>query len=116
MYQDMLSYARKLWLRGRGGGALRNSLVCCREIASSSGELSRLGRSLEQVIHIVDELVRRKIHFVAQNHSCRGQAGLQTKMMIALFGLFAGSSVILSRSGRRKGFRGRNTGAVARSS
>ena len=54
-------------------------------------ELSRLGRSLGQVIHIVDELVRRKIHFVAIKEAIHfeGKQDLQTKMMIALFGLFA---------------------------
>ena len=54
-------------------------------------ELSRLGRSLGQVIHIVDELVQRKIHFVAIKEAIRfeGKQDLQTKVMIALFGLFA---------------------------
>jgi DNA invertase Pin-like site-specific DNA recombinase len=32
-------------------------------------ELSRLGRSLGQVIHIVDELVKRKIRFTAIKES-----------------------------------------------
>jgi DNA invertase Pin-like site-specific DNA recombinase len=54
-------------------------------------ELSRLGRSLGQVIQIVDELVRQKILFVAVKESIRfeGKQDLQTKVMIALFGLFA---------------------------
>ena len=54
-------------------------------------ELSRLGRSLGQVIHLVDELVRRKVHFVAIKEAIHfeGKQDLQTKMMIALFGLFA---------------------------
>lgn len=54
-------------------------------------ELSRLGRSLGQVIHLVDELVQRKIHFVAIKEAIHfeGKQDLQTKMMIALFGLFA---------------------------
>lgn len=54
-------------------------------------ELSRLGRSLGQVIHIVDELVQRKIHFVAIKEAIHfeGTQDLQTKVMIALFGLFA---------------------------
>jgi DNA invertase Pin-like site-specific DNA recombinase len=34
-------------------------------------ELSRLGRSLGQVIHIVEELVRRKIRFVAIKEAIR---------------------------------------------
>jgi DNA invertase Pin-like site-specific DNA recombinase len=54
-------------------------------------ELSRLGRSLGQVIQIVDELVRRKIRFTAIKENIRfeGKQDLQTKVMIALFGLFA---------------------------
>jgi DNA invertase Pin-like site-specific DNA recombinase len=54
-------------------------------------ELSRLGRSLGQVIHIVDELVKRKIRFTAIKESIHfeGKQDLQTKVMIALFGLFA---------------------------
>jgi DNA invertase Pin-like site-specific DNA recombinase len=54
-------------------------------------ELSRLGRSLGQVIRIVDELVKRKIRFVAIKEAIRfeGKQDMQTKVMIALFGLFA---------------------------
>jgi DNA invertase Pin-like site-specific DNA recombinase len=39
-------------------------------------ELSRLGRSLGQVIHIVDELVKRKIRCYQGKHPLRGKAGL----------------------------------------
>ncbi len=54
-------------------------------------ELSRLGRSLVQVIQFVDELVKRKVRFVAIKEDIRfeGKQDLQTKVMIALFGLFA---------------------------
>jgi DNA invertase Pin-like site-specific DNA recombinase len=54
-------------------------------------ELSRLGRSLGQVIQIVDELVKRKVRFIAVKEAIRfeGKQDLQTKVMIALFGLFA---------------------------
>src|SRR3954462_7995610 len=54
-------------------------------------ELSRLGRSLGQVIRIVDELVKRKIRFVPIKEaiSFEGKQDMQTKVMIALFGLFA---------------------------
>ena len=54
-------------------------------------ELSRLGRSLGQVIQIVDELVKRKVRFIAIKEAIRfeGKQDLQTKVMIALFGLFA---------------------------
>ena len=54
-------------------------------------ELSRLGRSLGQVIRIVDELVKRKVRFIAIKEAIRfeGKQDMQTKVMIALFGLFA---------------------------
>ena len=54
-------------------------------------ELSRLGRSLGQVIQIVDELVKRKVRFVAIKESIRfeGKQDMQTKVMVVLFGLFA---------------------------
>src|SRR3954463_2029284 len=47
--------------------------------------------SLGQVIRIVDELVKRKVRFTAIKESIRfeGKQDLQTKVMIALFGLFA---------------------------
>ncbi len=50
-------------------------------------ELSRLG----QVIQLVDELMRRKVRFVAIKEDIRfeGRQDLQTKVMIALFGLSA---------------------------
>jgi DNA invertase Pin-like site-specific DNA recombinase len=54
-------------------------------------ELSRLGRSLGQMIQIVDELVKRKVRFTAIKEAIRfeGRQDMQTKVMIALFGLFA---------------------------
>src|SRR3954451_7788909 len=54
-------------------------------------ELSRLGRSLSQVIQIVDELVKRKVRFIAIKEAIRfeGKQDMQTKVMVALFGLFA---------------------------
>ncbi len=54
-------------------------------------ELSRLGRSLGQIIQIVETLVTRKIRFVAIKEAIRfeGKQTMQTKVMIALFGLFA---------------------------
>ena len=53
-------------------------------------ELSRLGRSLSQVIQIVETLVRRKISFIAIKEAIEfdGKQDLRTKVMIALFGLF----------------------------
>ena len=54
-------------------------------------ELSRLGRSLSQVIQIVETLVRRKISFIAIKEAIEfdGKQDLRTKVMIALFELFA---------------------------
>ena len=54
-------------------------------------ELSRLGRSLSQVLQIVETLVRRKIRFIAIKEAIEfdGKQDLRTKVMIALFGLFA---------------------------
>ncbi len=54
-------------------------------------ELSRLGRSLGQVIQIVETLVRRRIRFIAIKEAIEfdGKQDLRTKVMIALFGLFA---------------------------
>ena len=54
-------------------------------------ELSRLGRSLGQVIQIVDTLVHRKVRFVAIKEGIEldGKQDIQTKVMVALFGLFA---------------------------
>ncbi len=54
-------------------------------------ELSRLGRSLSQIIFLVDQLVRKRVRFVAIKEGIEftGQTDLQTKVTVALFGLFA---------------------------
>jgi len=54
-------------------------------------ELSRLGRSLNQILQIVDRLIDKGVRLVAIKESIRfeGKQNLQTKAMIALFGLFA---------------------------
>lgn len=54
-------------------------------------ELSRLGRSLGEIIQIVDSLIKKKIRFIAvkQNLTINGRSEIQTKVMIAMFGLFA---------------------------
>lgn len=55
-------------------------------------ELSRLGRSVGQVIQIVDELVKKAVRFVAIKESIRLDGGTQdinSKMMVTLFSLFA---------------------------
>lgn len=54
-------------------------------------ELSRLGRSLGQIIQIVDAIIKRKNRFIAvkENIILNGRQDMRTKVMIALFGLFA---------------------------
>ncbi len=54
-------------------------------------ELSRLGRSLNQVLTIVNELIGREIYFISIKENIRisGKINLQTKVMISMFGLFA---------------------------
>jgi len=54
-------------------------------------ELSGMGRSLGQVIRIVDELVKRKVRPVAIKEAIRFERkhDMQTKGMIALLGVIA---------------------------
>ncbi len=54
-------------------------------------ELSRLGRSVGQVIQIVDMLIKKQVRFVAVKESIQinGKQDIQTKTMVTLFGLFA---------------------------
>ena len=54
-------------------------------------ELSRLGRSVGEIITTVDTLVKGKIRFVAIKEGLRlnGPPTLQSKVMVTLFGLFA---------------------------
>jgi DNA invertase Pin-like site-specific DNA recombinase len=54
-------------------------------------ELSRLGRSVGQIIKIVDELIKKQIRFIAVKESIKinGNQNIQTKTMITMFGLFA---------------------------
>ena len=55
-------------------------------------ELSRLGRSVAQIIQIVDSLVKKHIRFVAikENIQLDGQQqDIQSKVMVTMFGLFA---------------------------
>ena len=56
-----------------------------------TSELSRLGRSLGQIIQIVDELTKRQVNFIAikQNIQLNGTQSIQNKVMVAMFGLFA---------------------------
>ena len=54
-------------------------------------ELSRLGRSLSQILQIIDRLRQKEVRLVVIKEAIRfeGRHNIQTKAMIALFGLFA---------------------------
>ena len=54
-------------------------------------ELSRLGRSLGQIVAILDALAKRSVSFIAIKESIRveGKQDIQTKVMTTLFALFA---------------------------
>ena len=54
-------------------------------------ELSRLGRSLGQIIQIIDRLIKKEINFVAlkENIVLNGKHDMQSKVMVTMFGLFA---------------------------
>jgi DNA invertase Pin-like site-specific DNA recombinase len=54
-------------------------------------ELSRLGRSVGQIIRIIDRLIKKKVRFYSIKEGIRvsGKQDIQTKTMITLFGLFA---------------------------
>jgi DNA invertase Pin-like site-specific DNA recombinase len=53
-------------------------------------ELSRLGRSVGQIIQLVDRLLKQQVQLVAikEHLWLNGAQDLQTKVMITLFGLF----------------------------
>jgi DNA invertase Pin-like site-specific DNA recombinase len=54
-------------------------------------ELSRLGRSVGQIIQLLDELLKTNVTLVAikENLMLRDTPDIQTKVMITLFSLFA---------------------------
>lgn len=54
-------------------------------------ELSRLGRSVGQVVTFVDELIKRKIRLIAikEGIDIYGKKDIQTKVMVTMFTLFA---------------------------
>jgi DNA invertase Pin-like site-specific DNA recombinase len=54
-------------------------------------ELSRLGRSVGQIIQLVDELVQKQVNLIVvkENINLCGQQDMQTKVMITMFALFA---------------------------
>ncbi len=54
-------------------------------------ELSRLGRSVGQIITIIDEMIKKqvKVIIIKQNMVINGKNDIQTKTMITMFSLFA---------------------------
>lgn len=54
-------------------------------------ELSRLGRSVSQIIFLIEKLIAKQVRLVAikEGIDLLGKADLQTKVMITLFSLFA---------------------------
>ena len=54
-------------------------------------ELSRLGRSVGQVITIVDQLIKKKVKVICLKENIRlnGRQDIQTKVMITMFSLFS---------------------------
>jgi DNA invertase Pin-like site-specific DNA recombinase len=54
-------------------------------------ELSRLGRSVGQVIQIIDALIKKEIRFISVKEAIEvdGKQNIQTKTMITMFSLFA---------------------------
>jgi DNA invertase Pin-like site-specific DNA recombinase len=54
-------------------------------------ELSRMGRSVGEIITTVDTLVKREIYFMAVKEGIRlnGSQDMQTKVMVTMFSLFA---------------------------
>lgn len=54
-------------------------------------ELSRLGRSVGQIIQLVDHLIKQRVRLVAikEHIELNGAQDLQTKVMITMVGLFA---------------------------
>src|SRR5437588_739340 len=54
-------------------------------------EISRLGRSVGQIIQLVDRLIKQRVRLVAikEHIQLNGTQDLQSKVMITMFGLFA---------------------------
>ncbi len=74
----------------RGIGALLEMLQPKDRLIVS--ELSRLGRSLGQIIQIVDQLIKKDVSFLAikEDIVINGkEQNMQSKVMVALFGLFS---------------------------
>ena len=68
-------------------------------------ELSRLGRSVGQVVMIVDSLVNKKVTVICLKENIRlnGEKDLQATILITLFGLFAEIERELIRERTREG-------------
>ena len=97
--------------RGRVTGIHRDH---ARRVADGDRLLVSELSSLGQVIQIVDTLVHRKIRFIAIKEGIEldGKQDLQTKVMIALFELFAGR--LVSHRDRVGSVRSADVGAMAR--
>ena len=69
-------------LKQRGVLDLLDRMESCDTLLVS--ELSRLGRSLSQIIFLVDQLIKKQVRFVAikEGISFAGQTDLQTKVMM----------------------------------
>ena len=54
-------------------------------------ELSRLGRSVGQIITIIDQLIKQGVNFIAikENMAINGKHDMNSKVMTTMFGLFA---------------------------
>ena len=65
-------------------------LQLCKGDTLIVSELSRLGRSLSEVIQIVEEVIRRKINLIAikQGIKINGKPDIATKTMIFMFSMF----------------------------
>ena len=75
-------------------------------------ELSRLGRSLGQIVAILDALAKEPVSFIAIKENIRVEGkDIQTKVMTTLFALFAGLERDLISERTREGLaRARSTG------
>ena len=82
-------------------------------------ELSRLGRSLGQIVAILDALAKAGVAFVAMKENIRieGKRDIQTKVMTTLFALFAEvERDLISRAHPRGPRQGQGLGPEARAS
>ena len=79
-----MKFGEKLWGKGRTSVLGRGDRLVV-------SELSRLGRSLGQIVTILDALAKPGVAFVALKENIRveGKRDIQTKVMTTLFALFA---------------------------